>query len=342
MKKIVLLSLVGLLILLFGGCGLMPLTTPGVEQPPEVPEGLEIELDPAASLELAQPKGSTRYIPSDTEIGTWNPDTKTYTLTQNVNESLVIEEDNLTLDGAGYTITGSGTGNGVYLDQRSNVTVKNCVVLGFNSGIYLYFGSSNTLTANTVHNNYYGILLSSSSSNTLTANTVHNNYYGIYLDNSNDNKVYNNNFINNPTQACVSGGSGNEFSLDKPVGGNYWNDWTSPDVDYDGFVDDPYVFAGGQDNLPWVCQDGWKPTGATGYLITIVEDFGLPTGVEKSLTMLLEAAINSLENHLEQAAIGQLTGFIHYVEGLQNGNILTEEQAQTLITAARRIVDSIQ
>jgi PKD repeat protein len=48
------------------------------------------------------------------------------------------------------------------------------------------------------------------------------------------------------------------FNLDEPVGGNYWSDWTGPDDDGDGFVDSPYVFTGGQDNLPWVNQDGWK------------------------------------------------------------------------------------
>jgi hypothetical protein len=49
-----------------------------------------------------------------------------------------------------------------------------------------------------------------------------------------------------------------------------------------------------------------------------------------------------LENYHEQGAIGKLNGFIHHVEGLQNGNKLTEEQAQTLIAATQRIISSIQ
>ena len=225
----------------------------------------------------------------------------------------------LTLDGAGHTITGSGSGYGVYLYNGSNVTVKNCIVSDFGVDICLILGPSNTLTDNTASNNNHGILLRSSSSN----------------------QIYNNNFINNSIQASVEDGSGNEFSLEKPNGGNYWSDWTSPDNDGDGFWDNPYVFAGGQDNFPWVCQDGWKPTGATVYLIITVESFELPKGIEKSLTMPLKAAINSLENYHEQAAIGQLTGFIRHVEA-QNGKKLTEEQAQTLIAAAQRIIDSIQ
>ncbi len=418
MKKIALLSLVGLLILVFG-------------------------VVPAWTNSLP------RYIPSDTTIGVWNSVNKIYTLTGDVNESIEITQSNLTLDGAGYKITGSGSGIGVYLNQRSNVTVKNCVFSKFLIGIFLSISSSNTLTNNITNNNSYGIFLNSCSSNTLTNNITNNNSYGIYLIscssntltkntiNNNEsgiklyncsvNKVYNNNFIDNSIQAKVYASSGNVFNLDKPVGGNYWSNRTSPDIDGDGFVDFSYVFLGGQDVFPWICQDGWKnirpivdagydqkvlvgetvqfdgsgsydtdgtivsnewnfddgttdsgvivshiydvagdytvtltvtdndgltgndtaeitvqtPAEATGDLITTVESFELPKGIEKSLIAPLKAAIKSLDKHHEQAAIGQLTGFIHHVEA-QNDKKLTEEQAQTLIAAAQRIIESIQ
>ena len=83
------------------------------------------------------------------------------------------------------------------------------------------------------------------------------------------------------------------------------------------------------------------PAEAIGDLITTVESFELPKGIEKSLIAPLKAAIKSLDNHHEQAAIGQLTGFIHHVEA-QNGKKLTQEQAQTLIAAVQRIIDCIQ
>ena len=416
MKKIALLILVGLLILVFG-------------------------VVPAWTSSL------TRYIPGDNSIGTWDKNTRTYTLTTDVYQTIVIDKDNLTLDGAGHTITGSGGGNGVYICKRSNVTVKNCVFSKFYIGIFLFIGSSNTLTnnitndnsygiylhsgsSNTLTNNitndnsHYGIYLDSCSSNTLTKNTIYNNQSGIKLYNCNLNKVYNNNFINNPTQAVVNNSSGNKFYLDKPVGGNYWSNWTNPDDDGDYFVDCSYGFFGGRDDFPWICQDGWKrpiadagddkkvlvgetvqfdgsgsfapsgvigsydwdfgggntgfgilvsyrydiagiytviltvtdddltdtdtaeitvqtPAEAIGDLITTIEDFGLPKGIEKSLIALLKAAIKSLEKYQEQAVIGQLTGFIHHVEA-QNVKKLTEEQAQMLIVVAQRIIDSIQ
>ncbi|MHC4109740.1 MAG: PKD domain-containing protein [Planctomycetota bacterium] len=42
-----------------------------------------------------------------------------------------------------------------------------------------------------------------------------------------------------------------------PTGGNYWSGWTTPNVDGDAFVDNPYVFTSGQDALPWVRQNAW-------------------------------------------------------------------------------------
>lgn len=393
MKKIALLILVGLLILVFG-------------------------VVPAWTSSL------TRYIPYDNSIGTWDKNTRTYTLTTDVYQTIVIDKDNLTLDGAGHTITGSGWGNGLYLCQRSNVTVKNCVFSKFYIGILLFIGSSNTLTNNITNDNRYGIYLHSGSSNTLTKNTIYNNQFGIKLYNCNLNKVYNNNFINNPTQAVVNNSSGNKFYLDKPVGGNYWSNWTNPDDDGDYFVDCSYGFLYGRDYFPWICQDGWKrpiadagddkkvlvgetvqfdgsgsfapsgvigsydwdfgdgntgfgilvsyryditgiytviltvtdddltgtdtaeitvqtPAEAIGDLITTIEGFGLPKGIEKSLIALLKAAIKSLEKYQEQAVIGQLTGFIHHAEA-QNVKKLTEEQARMLIVVAQRIIDSIQ
>jgi len=105
-----------------------------------------------------------------------------------------------------------------------------------------------------------GVKIISCSDNTLADNTVSNNGYGIWLESSSDNQIYNNNFIDNTIQAYATAGRrGNIFNLDKPIGGNYWSDWTSPDADGDGFVDYPYVFTDGRDYLPWARQDGWLP-----------------------------------------------------------------------------------
>jgi parallel beta-helix repeat protein len=358
-----------------------------------------------------QPRPSTKFIPSDTSIGTWDPGTRTFILSTDVYETIQIDEDNLILDGAGYNVTGSETGYGIYLSGRTDVIVRNLYVEGFShgihlskstgntitdnivsrnntSGVYLSNSNGNALTGNNTSNNHKGIFLHSSGSNLLTANITKNNYYGIYLyyncnnnmlidntatenshgiylykssdntltDNSansnnyhgiclydncntndltanitnwnhnrgiylykssdntltgntashnypgiyfyynctnntlisnttannyygiyfyyncNNNEIYNNNFINNETQAYAHSSSGNVFNLSAPIGGNYWSNWSTPDADRDGFVDNPYVFTSGQDNLPWIRQNAWAnqpPTAEAGLNKTV-------------------------------------------------------------------------
>jgi parallel beta-helix repeat protein len=209
-------------------------------------------------------------------------------------ETIEITENDLTVDGDGHTVAGTGSGIGVHLLSRTAVTIKNLNVQNFTLGIYLenssgntvadnisqanssdgirlYNSSGNTFEGNTTEGNSKGIFLISSSDNTIAGNTVSNNAEGIFFSGSHSNEIYNNNFINNATQAAVFFSSANVFNLDKPTGGNYWSSHTGPDGDGDGFVDSPYIFAGGQDGLPWVLQDGWQtgpPTWPAGSTLT--------------------------------------------------------------------------
>ena len=165
------------------------------------------------------------------------------------------------------TVTGNVASDnrlGIHLtDAGNNEVTGNTALNNTYGGILLDFNAENTVTDNAISGSEYGIRLTSASDNTLTGNTVSHNHFGIYLwdyleGNASDNKVYNNNFIDNTIQADTDISGGNVFNLDKPFGGNYWDDWTTPDVDGDGFVDNPYVFDGGQDDLPWAIQDGWE------------------------------------------------------------------------------------
>ena len=349
-----------------------------------------------ASPFVARAEASTKFIPSDNSIGTWDPVARVYTLFTDVYETIQVEANDLIVDGAGYSVIGEGTSSGVYLYGRTAVTVRNLNVEGFSFGIYVHDSSGNILEHNTANsnsrygiylnnsngntitnnsvadnhegiflhgsssnslvanlardnysgislhdncnnniltdntandnshgiylynsreneladnttnsNNYYGIYLhyncnsntlinntaswnhshgiylnnsssnaliyntasynypgiyfyDNSNNNVLTDNTISNNYYGIYLNyNCNSNEVYHNNFINNQTQVYIYSCSGNIFSVSIPVGGNYWSNWTSPNIDGDVFVDDPYVFSSGQDDFPWVRQNAW-------------------------------------------------------------------------------------
>ncbi|MHB8859203.1 MAG: right-handed parallel beta-helix repeat-containing protein [Thermoleophilia bacterium] len=167
------------------------------------------------------------------------------------------------------------------VDTASNAVWNNICSGNGGNGIELYFSSNNAVSNNNCSDNkgdgihldtyYYasrdtnnifsgnfcsgnalaGINLNYSQSNTFTNNICSSNSIGIKLAYSYSNKIYHNNFINNTAQAYVDSSSiGNVFNLPAPAGGNNWSDWTSPDANSDGFVDSPYVFSGGQDNLP--------------------------------------------------------------------------------------------
>ena len=83
------------------------------------------------------------------------------------------------------------------------------------------------------------------------------------------------------------------------------------------------------------------PAQATEDLITTVESLELAQGVENSLKAPLEAAIDALERGNDKAAIGQLNAFINHVEA-QRGKKLSEEEADSLIETAERIIASIE
>jgi parallel beta-helix repeat protein len=206
-------------------------------------------------------------------------DNVTYTFTADINASIVVEKNNTVVDGAGYTVQGIGSGNGIDLSYTNNVTLKNVEVTNFTHGIYLSHSSNNTVTGNTASSNsgngiylisssnntvtgnnvssngYDGIYLGSSSNNTVTGNTASNNDYGIYLFNSSDNAIYHNDFIDNTNQAFVTAGYMNIWD-DGAGEGNYWSDYEEryPNAtEIDGIWDTPYVIdENNQDNYPIV------------------------------------------------------------------------------------------
>lgn len=161
------------------------------------------DLSPPHHIWVQEEQGNTIFIPDQCSIyGTWDPETSTCTLTQDLTESVEIITNDITLDCNGHSITGTGSGFGVYLNNKSGVTIKNCTVNHFTGGVYLLNSSNNnTLTNNTASENRWdGIRFDSASNNTLTNNTLSKNRFGIYNHSSS------NTFTNNTL-------SENEFGL---------------------------------------------------------------------------------------------------------------------------------
>ena len=187
-----------------------------------------------------------------------------YTLTDNVYLPIVVERDNIVVDGAGYTAQGTGTGIGINLTGTSNVTIRNMEIKAFQYGIWVYrpyqssnnnvlgniitnniygvwiFASNNTLSGNMITNNgNSGVVIDlDSSNNTISRNNIMNNTRGVWLILASNNKFYHNN-MNNTQQVYISG-SGYANFWDNGVEGNYWSDYTGVDSDPDGIGDSDY------------------------------------------------------------------------------------------------------
>jgi len=126
-------------------------------------------------------------------------DNITYAFTGNVYDSIAIERDNIIVDGAGYTVQGAGSGKGVDLSGKGNVTIKNTVVREFDFGIYLNRSESNTITGNFLTEiNFEGIRLYESSNNNITENRITvNDCDGVTLYGSLHNRIAENNLTSN-------------------------------------------------------------------------------------------------------------------------------------------------
>ena len=180
-----------------------------------------------------------------------------YTFTDNINDSLVVQRDNIVVDGADYTLQGVGSGTGIYLSGRTNVTIKNVQIKNFSYGIYISESSNNTITGNNITNNAdHGIYLYSSSdnnhvsnnnmkgnekngielryssNNTISGNNMKDNEAGIYIRSSTHNKVYGNNITDNGG-VQVGGGVWLHYADFNTVSGNNItaNTWHGVDLE---------------------------------------------------------------------------------------------------------------
>ena len=104
----------------------------------------------------------------------------TYTLTDDVlmpsstNEGIIVEADNIVLNGAGHTVQGHGDSDAIYLDTRTNVTVQNFLLEDFYWGLTIIDCTQCTIYGNNLSAAMYSLYLSDSSNNII----YHNNIFG--------------------------------------------------------------------------------------------------------------------------------------------------------------------
>jgi parallel beta-helix repeat protein len=154
---------------------------------------IKVEHVKASGTIYIQSDGSV--YPSDAPV---NRDGNVYTLTGNINESIVIQRDNIVLDGMGlYTVEGPSDheSKGIDLTGRSNVTIRNIKeIRAFGYGIFLNMSSSILISNNTVAaNNVSGVYLEGSSHNTIVGNNLTaNEGYDLDMWSGSNNTIYEN------------------------------------------------------------------------------------------------------------------------------------------------------
>ena len=190
-------------------------------------------IKPVEASETIYIKADGSVVPDTAPIS--SVDNVTYTFTGNIDDSIVVETDNVVVDGAGYTLHGTGSGKGIDLSNRKNVTIQNVKIKHFTDGIWLFEAANNTLIGNNITankwsgirltsssnnnsicgnniraNTWHGIELKNSSNNSISGNTITNNIDGIVLwDSSNYNSISGNNITNNNSNGILLWDSSN-------------------------------------------------------------------------------------------------------------------------------------
>ena len=160
--------------------------------------------------------------PSTAPIST--TDNVIYTLTDNIYDEIVVERNNIIIDGKRYTLQGSGSGNGFYLSGINNVTIKNTNIKDFYYGVLFNSASHNVLSANNIINNQYGVFLLSSNYNSIFENNVTDNEEkGVWVYESNNNTIFGNNLANNHYRGLDLSWASNNTLLENKINGSRYN-----------------------------------------------------------------------------------------------------------------------
>jgi parallel beta-helix repeat protein len=174
----------------------------------------------ALNVQRVKAASGTIYImpdgsisPSTANITTH--DNVTYTFTGDMSYptyyGIVVERNNIIINGNGYTVQGNKGGNGISLTGISNVTIKNINIEDFEEGIYLSGSNNNIISGNNATADGIGICLdNSSNNNTVSGNDAAADTEGIALfSSSNNNTVSGNDAAANTDGIALDSSSNN-------------------------------------------------------------------------------------------------------------------------------------
>lgn len=183
-----------------------------------------------------------------------------YTLTGNISGGIQVQKSYIVIDGAGYTLEGSGKlGATVGIDlsnsrgqdpsrtEINNVTVKNLRIINFYSGVSNENTNNNTFIGNYIANCDTAFWIIGSHNNTLRYNTVKDCVTGISINyGSRGNVIVENNIINSSVLVWLSP----EPTADR----NYWSDYLTKypnamEIGNSGIWDTPYHYGASLGNF---------------------------------------------------------------------------------------------
>jgi len=149
-----------------------------------------------------------------------------YVFTGNVSGHISVERDNIIIDGGGFSLKLSSAcpvpdRNGITLDGRENVTVKNLTIDLAWYGILVKNCLNISVWGVTVTRSFHGGYLSYSTANRIVGNVLASNYHdGIHLFHSNNNTIWGNTASNNAEEGITLEQSSNNNVTDNILKGN--------------------------------------------------------------------------------------------------------------------------
>ena len=104
------------------------------------------------------------------------------TTVADIEGTITVERDNITIDGLGHRLWGTGGFSGFDLNGRTGVTIRRTIIDSFFNGIRLAGSNGNSIYGNNITNSWYGIWFSASNSNRFFRNNFVANAYHAYMD----------------------------------------------------------------------------------------------------------------------------------------------------------------
>jgi parallel beta-helix repeat protein len=128
-------------------------------------------------------------------------DRTTYTLTSDVADNIIVQKNDIIIDGNGHNLNGFNvsTTYGITLNAVKNVTIQNMHITGYSVGVLIEYSNQTIVTKSSIKSAYgYGIWLLGSNNSTISENNLTNSASnGLLVWTSSNNLITGNNVTSN-------------------------------------------------------------------------------------------------------------------------------------------------